>query len=649
MRNLIKTLPVIAFLTILLILPTSLHAAEITINHYYPSRSGDYDQLRLFPQTSNLSDPCTIGSLYVNSGNSLQYCYNAGGVGSWGSVSDTWTQNGDDIYLYDTALKVGIGTKTPEFKLSLNNDAGIIAQGTFADGALLPDLGGGTRLIWYPRKAAFRAGNVSGYQWDDTHIGIYSAALGKDSTANGAYSMVGGGESNRASGQYSNIIGGQNNQATGDYSAVIGGSNNTATAQYAIITGGALNSVIANYATVLGGQSNQAQSIYSVVGGGLNNIVNAPYSNINAGRDNRISATNGYSVIGGGFHNQVNHDFSVISGGRDNTANNPYTGIGGGQNNTAGITTSGSYARVSGGQNNSANTDYSTVGGGLSNRAMGALGYDTVTGGLQNTASGSYSTVGGGEKNTASGLYSAVIGGTDNTAAGDYSWVSERNMQLTSAADQTFVWGYSDTPLPLSISASNAFIIAGGTNGGSTWWPNVGIRDLNPNCALEINANGTTDDYLSITAEVPNDVLVIKNNGYIGVRKPTPSVGTYAMQFGNANDAYLSGGGVWTNGSSRKFKENIKPLTLQKAENTFEQLAPVTFNYKTNRQTTAGFVAEDVPEILALNNRESLSSMDIVAVLTKVAQDQQQQIKTQKEKIEKIRNEIKTLQEILSN
>jgi hypothetical protein len=39
-----------------------------------------------------------------------------------------------------------------------------------------------------------------------------------------------------------------------------------------------------------------------------------------------------------------------------------------------------------------------------------------------------------------------------------------------------------------------------------------------------------------------------------------------------------------------------------------------------------GFIAEDVPELVAMNSRTGLSPMDIVAVLTKVAQEQQKTI-----------------------
>ncbi len=637
------------FLFLLLILPTHLHAANMTMTTYYPALSGEYDQLRFLPRNVNLVNPCSIGSLYVNSTNQIQYCHDNSGIGNWGAVTDVWTQNDDSIFPTDTLiapnLHVGIGTKTPEFKLSIQNDAGIIAKGTFGSGNVLPALGASSRLIWYPRKAAFRAGDVDGNQWDDANTGNYSSAFGKNSTASGDYSVVGGGDSNTASGNYSNVIGGQNNTASGDYSSIIGGKSNIATQQYAIVTGGQSNSAIANYATVLGGQNNQAQAIYATIGGGINNQVQTPYSNINGGKDNRITGTLGYATIGGGLNNQISADYGVISGGENNTVSDSYASVGGGKDNLAGTGGSPSYARVSGGQTNQATAPYSTISGGRENTALGS--YSTVGGGWQNTASADYSVVAGGERNTASGLNSIIVGGTDNTAAGDYSWANGKNMKIDAAADRTFAWGYSDTAV--NISSSDAFIIASGTIAGNPWNPKVGIRDNNPVGVLEINANGTTDDYVNISRWASGDQFIIKNNGYIGVVKPTPTVATHAMQFGNANNAYLSSGGVWTNGSSRKTKENIKPLTSQTAQNTLDQLNPVTFNYKVSHHSNVGFIAEDVPDIVAMPDRKSLSSMDIIAVLTKVAQDQEQAINTQKETIETIENEIGTLKEILGN
>jgi hypothetical protein len=94
-----------------------------------------------------------------------------------------------------------------------------------------------------------------------------------------------------------------------------------------------------------------------------------------------------------------------------------------------------------------------------------------------------------------------------------------------------------------------------------------------------------------------------------------------------ASGAYVSAGGVWTNSSSRAKKENIETLTLEQALAALADLEPVQFNYRSDdSEDHLGFIAEDVPALVATSDRASLSPMDIVAVLTKVIQAQQGRI-----------------------
>ncbi len=92
--------------------------------------------------------------------------------------------------------------------------------------------------------------------------------------------------------------------------------------------------------------------------------------------------------------------------------------------------------------------------------------------------------------------------------------------------------------------------------------------------------------------------------------------------------AVLTTAGVWQDASSRELKKDIKPLSTSEALNTLEALAPVTYIYKADPTSdlNVGFIAEDVPDIVATSSRKSLASLDIIAILTKVAQDQSQVI-----------------------
>jgi len=91
-----------------------------------------------------------------------------------------------------------------------------------------------------------------------------------------------------------------------------------------------------------------------------------------------------------------------------------------------------------------------------------------------------------------------------------------------------------------------------------------------------------------------------------------------------ASGAYCSTGGTWTNASSRALKENIKELDANEALAAFEKLIPVKYNYKVDKNDKhVGFIAEDAPDLVATADKKGMSPMDVVAVLTKVLQEQQ--------------------------
>ncbi|MCP5048099.1 MAG: tail fiber domain-containing protein [bacterium] len=94
--------------------------------------------------------------------------------------------------------------------------------------------------------------------------------------------------------------------------------------------------------------------------------------------------------------------------------------------------------------------------------------------------------------------------------------------------------------------------------------------------------------------------------------------------------------GQWVDGSSREYKENIAELSAENAIAAIKELKPVTFKFKNNKDANdrqVGFIAEDVPELVATKTRKGLSSMDIVAVLTKVVQEQQKLVDQQKKQM----------------
>jgi len=96
-------------------------------------------------------------------------------------------------------------------------------------------------------------------------------------------------------------------------------------------------------------------------------------------------------------------------------------------------------------------------------------------------------------------------------------------------------------------------------------------------------------------------------------------------------------GGAWTNASSATLKQDIADLDPTLAIATVRDLRPVTFEYKSSPdEQSVGFIAEEVPDLVATNDRKGLSAMDVVAVLTKVVQEQQKTIDELSRRIEQL-------------
>jgi hypothetical protein len=76
------------------------------------------------------------------------------------------------------------------------------------------------------------------------------------------------------------------------------------------------------------------------------------------------------------------------------------------------------------------------------------------------------------------------------------------------------------------------------------------------------------------------------------------------------------------------------------------RLEPVRFNYKADKtEECLGFIAEDVPALVATEDRKALSPMDVVAVLTKVVQEQQKANDELKKTVDELRKEIDILKQ----
>ncbi|NQU54684.1 MAG: hypothetical protein HQ522_19350 [Bacteroidetes bacterium] len=89
---------------------------------------------------------------------------------------------------YINSGNVGIGTDNPLARLHVSGNEGVLFAGEFGSGSI-PIEGAGTRLMWYPKKAAFRVGYVDGDLWDDSNIGDNSVAMGYNTKASQTHAI----------------------------------------------------------------------------------------------------------------------------------------------------------------------------------------------------------------------------------------------------------------------------------------------------------------------------------------------------------------------------------------------------------------------------------------------------------------------------
>ncbi len=260
------------------------------------------------------------------------------------------------------------------------------------------------------------------------------------------------------------------------------------------------------------------------------------------------------------------------------------------------------------------------------------------------------------------------------------------------------LWFVPKRPLPDTYSASVKIrnsalennLVIGSNNLGEEGFVGIGTDtpsarlDVNGSIQSSLNGPGTESVYRLLTLSAndtdgtgPSEAAFVLNNalyqkewlfrtidngaaftatlGGTGgaefkVSSPTGQVSGTELYLGNGAKNV---GGVWINASSRALKENIKPLSTKEALTAFSKLQPVTYNYKTDKsEQVVGFIAEDVPALVAINSRDGLSSMDMVAVLTKVVQEQEKILKIQAEKIanlEAMQKRLAKVESLLTN
>jgi hypothetical protein len=313
-----------------------------------------------------------------------------------------------------------------------------------------------------------------------------------------------------------------------------------------------------------------------------------------------------------------------------------------------------------------------------------ASGFNNTTGGANtflgrlaasnNTQGGENVVVGRGagasntteNANTLVGFASNGAGGITNASAlGHRSKVSQSNSLvlgsisgINGATESVNVGVGTDTPdFPLQVvkttpGGNAASIEDGAVQVGRFDGGGANFRFITPSQSWLFQNQPGSGDVFSIRNETdgnspfqvhPESVggtMMIRGGRWgLGVGNPAHPIHT------NAGGAHLTAGGVWTNASSRSLKTNIDSLSIKEALSVLRALDPVTFEYKAARgDTNVGFIAEDVPELVASAGRQGLSPMDIVAVAVRVLQAKDAEIANSQQLIAALEDRVSALE-----
>jgi hypothetical protein len=122
-------------------------------------------------------------------------------------------------------------------RFRVDNDGSILSVADYTGGinTTAPIEGSGTRFMWYAAKAALRAGQINGTQWDDANIGLYSTAFGENVRALGDNAIVVG--KNSVAANTGTVALGEGHTATGANSVALGYGASTSTINGAPRTG----------------------------------------------------------------------------------------------------------------------------------------------------------------------------------------------------------------------------------------------------------------------------------------------------------------------------------------------------------------------------------------------------------------------------
>jgi len=368
-----------------------------------------------------------------------------------------------------------IQNSNSDTRLQLNYDGGLYIPGTFgpttpADS--IPASGAGTRLMWYPAKAAFRAGRVFDNTafgvgvdgrtfWDAANVGKYSVAFGNNTIASGDVSFAAG--LNTVASAANSTAFGVGTEASGSAATAMGDQT---TANAANATAMGLKTTASGIeSTALGAETVASEAQATAMGDGT--TASGPNATAMGGG----SIASGGSATAMGFDTEASGDFATAIG-RSTTASK------------RGATAMGRFPTASG--DAATAMGFSTTASSANATAMGS---ETTANGISATAMGSETTASDfaatamGEQTTASGEASTAMG--NGTIASNFTSLSVgsyNDANSTAGGLALFVvgngTGNSDRSDALLLTSNGTLKISGTLNESSDRRLKTSIRPM---------------------------------------------------------------------------------------------------------------------------------------------------------------------------
>ncbi len=548
-----------------------------------------------------------------------------------------WVVNNNN--LFHDGERVGIGTNTPSAMLHIHDtttgSGNVLFTGEFKflSTSDAPIEGPGTRMMWYPERAAFRAGRVTGNEWDTDNIGDMSAAWGGNVIASGFRSAAWG-DGTKASGRDCTAWG-SGTKSTGVESTAWGRGTEAYTSQ---ATAWGLNTIAYGVISTAWGRNTNASGTGSTAWGTAAEA-SGSWSTAwghNTEATGLKSTSWGSSTKASGFVstawgssaeasatratawglNSVASGIESTSWGRRAEATGDQATAWGWNTGATGINSTawGRETEASGRQSTAWGRDTEASG-----QTSTAWGFGTVASGVESTAWGGHTT--------APSLFETALGryNTNYVPNAATNWDSE---------DRLFVIGNGTSP----SNRSDAMVMLKNGNMG------LGISSPTHKLAIPVTTKPTSQ-----TANGDGIGIVNTDSGNFWNIHMSASSLRFSYN-GINNGSRINQDGEYIQNSDKRLKTNI--ANYSNVLDRVSELRVMEYHYlnQSSERKNIGFIAQDVlpvfPELVAADDDYlgiNYSGFSVVAI--KAIQEQQEQIEEQDSQIDKLQDQILSLKE----